>query len=199
MMALACGLISYTIIESNGDKISIIKRKNKMIFSKKFEIDNCDLQVELNNQFGPYGNYEDGEKRYLWYRNPNLSNGQDNLLFMIETEWGGKEHCLSCDGFTITIDDKEIASGLTLEQFYVLATSIASHPRNRELIIYTIDELDKQLPGVKKYVSDNYLLYNELTNENSYEFNPIVGSIIESTIHEKCNINNNSICKSKKR
>lgn len=165
---------------------------------KKFEIDNCDLQVELNNQFGPYGNYEDGEKRYLWYRNPNLSNGQDNLLFMIETEWGGKGHCLSSDGFTITIDDKEIASGLTLEQFYVLATSIASHPRNRELIIYTIDELDKQLPGVKKYVSDNYLLYNELTNENSYELNPIVESIIESTIHKKCNINKNSICKVKK-
>ena len=69
---------------------------------------------------------------------------------------------------------------------------------NRELIIYTMDELDKQLPGVKQYVSDNFILYNILSNENAYESNPLVETIIQSTIHEKCNINNNSIRKTKK-
>ena len=171
---------------------------NSNYIIKTFEIDNCDLQVELNNQFGPYGNYEDGEKRYLWYRNSKLSKGQNNLLYMIEDEWYEKGHQLISDGYEITIDGKKIVSGLTHKQFYVLSTLIACHPRNRELIIYTMDEIDKQLPGVKQYVSDNFILYNVLSNENSYEPIPIVESIIQSTIHEKCNINNNSIRKVKK-
>ena len=49
-------------------------------------------------------------------------------------------------------------TGLTQDQFYNLSTLIACHPRNRELIIYTLNELDKQLPGVKKYVSDNLFI-----------------------------------------
>lgn len=171
---------------------------NSNYIIKRFEIDNCDLQVELNNQFGPYGNYEDGEKRYLWYRNPKLSKGQNNLLYMIEDEWYEKGHHLSSDGSEITIDGKKRISGLTNEQFYVLSTLIACHPRNRELIIYTMDELDKQLPGVKEYVSNNFILYNVLSDENSYKSNPIVEFIIQSTIHEKCNINNNFILKVKK-
>ena len=163
---------------------------NSNYIIKKFEIDNYELCVELNNQFGPYGNYEDGEKRYLWYRNSKLSKGQNNLLYMIEDEWYEKGHQLISDGYEITIDGKKIVSGLTHKQFYVLSTLIACHPRNRELIIYTMDEIDKQLPGVKQYVSDNFILYNVLSNENSYESNPIVEYIIQSTIHEKCNINN---------
>lgn len=171
---------------------------NSNYIIKRIEVDGYDLLVELNNQFGPYGNYEDGEKRYLWYRNPKLSKGQNNLLYMIEDEWYEKGHHLSSDGSEITIDGKKIISGLTHDQFYVLSTLIACHPRNRELIIYTMDELDKQLSGVKQYVSDNFILYNVLSNENSYESNPLVETIIQSTIHEKCNINNNSIRKTKK-
>lgn len=88
---------------------------------------------------------------------------------MIEDEWYEKGHFLSSDGFEITIDGKKIISGLNNDQFYILSALIACHPRNRELIIYTMDELDKQLPGVKQYVSDNFILYNYLSNENSYK------------------------------
>lgn len=102
------------------------------------------------------------------------------------------------DGFEITIDGKKVMTGLTKDQFYNLSTLIACHPRNRELIIYTLNELDKQLPGIKKYVSDNFWLYNVLSDENSYKSNPIVEAIIQSTIHEKCNINNSSKSKVKK-
>jgi len=171
---------------------------NSNYIIKKMEIDNCDLQVELNNQFGPYGNYEDGEKRYLWYRNSKLSEGKIPLLCMLESEWFEKGHRLSSYGSEIIIDDEKIISGLTHEQFDVLSTLIACHPRNRELLLYTMNELDKQLPGVKQYISDNFILYNILTNENSYEKNPIVESIIQSMIHEKCNINNNSTRKIKR-
>ena len=171
---------------------------NSNYIIKEFEISDCDLIAELNNQFGVYGNYEDGEKRYLWYRNPKLSKRKDNLLCMIEDEWYQKGHYLNSDGYEITIDGKKVMTGLTQDQFYNLSTLIACHPRNRELIIYTLNELDKQLPGVKKYVSDNFGLYNILSDENSYKSNPIVEAIIQSTIHEKCNINNSSKSKVKK-
>ena len=171
---------------------------NSNYIIKEFEISDCDLIAELNNQFGVYGNYEDGEKRYLWYRNPKLSKRKDNLLCMIEDEWYQKGHYLNSDGYEITINGKKVMTGLTQDQFYNLSTLIACHPRNRELIIYTLNELDKQLPGVKKYVSDNFGLYNILSDENSYKSNPIVEAIIQSTIHEKCNINNSSKSKVKK-
>lgn len=190
--------ITQTINQKPSRIMIAIVDANSNYIIKKFEIDNCDLQVELNNHFGPHGNYEDGEKRYLWYRNPKLSKDQSNLLYMVEDEWYEKGHNLSSNGSKITIDGKTIISGLTNEQFYVLSTLIACHPRNRELIIYTMNEIDKQLPGIKQYVSDNFMLYSVLSNENSYESNPIVESIIQSTIHEKCNINNNSISKVKK-
>lgn len=170
---------------------------NSNYIIKNIEIDSYDLKVELNNQFGPFGNYEDGEKRHLWYRNSILSKGKNDLLFMDEDEWFEKGHHLIGNGSEITIDGRKVASGLTREQFYVLSTLIACHPRNRELILFTMDELDKQLPGVKQYVSDNFKLYNVLTNDDSYEANTAVDSIIEATIHEKCNINKNSLCKTK--
>lgn len=187
-------------INQNPSRIMIsTSDANSNYIIKKFEISNSDLKVELNNQLGPYGNYEDGEKRYLWYKSPILTKERNNLLSMIEDEWYKKGHHLSSDGSEITIDGKKIVSGLTHEQFYVLSTLIACHPRNRELIIYTIDELNKQLPGVKQYISDNFMLYNVLSNGSLYEPNPTVELIIQSTIHEKCNINNNFVRKSKKR
>jgi len=44
------------------------------------------------------------------------------------------------DGFEITIDGKKVMTGLTKDQFYNLSTLIACHPRNRELIIYTLND-----------------------------------------------------------
>lgn len=164
---------------------------NSNYIIKKIEIDSSDLQVELNNQFGPYGNYEDGIKRYVWYRNSNLANGMGNFIYMIEDEWYEKGHYLRCDSSTIRLDKKEFAINLSDEQFYALSTQIVCHPRNKELLLFTVDELDKQLPGVKQYILDNFQLYSLLTN-NSYVSNPIVDSIIDMTIHEKCNINNSN-------
>lgn len=154
---------------------------------KKIKVDSSDLEVELNNQFGPYGNYEDGIKRSLWYRHPLLSN-DNKVLYVIEAEWPEKGHILSSDGCQITIDDEQIMSGLSAEEFYLISSLIVSHPRNREIITFTTDELDKQIPGIKQYIYDNFPLYNLLTDESAYESMPIVEDVIEKTKHEKCNI-----------
>ena len=159
---------------------------------KSIEISDSDLIVELNNQFGPYGNYEDGEKRYLWYKNSKISG--KNLLFMTEDEWYDKGHNLTGDSKDIQIDGKVVINGLDNEQFYILSTQIASHPRNKELILYTLDEINKQLPGIKEFVINNFPLYNFIVN-HEYQSNSITDAIVDATIHEKCNLKGTGLSK----
>lgn len=162
---------------------------NEDYIIKSLLIDKTDLKVELDNQFGPYGNYEDGTKRKLWYTNT-MENGEKHLS-MIEDEWYSKGHHLYGDSSGIKVDGITMASRLTTREFYYLATEIAAHPRNKELILFTLEELNRQLPGIKEFVINNFPLFNFIIN---FEYQPeeIVESIIEATIHEKCNLTNNS-------
>lgn len=157
--------------------------KNADYVIKRIEISDKDLKVELNNQFGPYGNYEDGEKRYLWYKT------SGDFLSMVEDEWHDKGHYLYGDGSSVKIDNKKIISGLTKQQFLMLSTSIVQHPRNKELVLYAVEELEKQLPGIKEFICNNFPLYNFIV-ESEYEQDFITESIIKATIHEKCNLKN---------
>lgn len=170
---------------------------NSNYIIKRFKISDDTLEVELNNQSGPYGNYDDGIERSLHYKSGQLSKN-DLFLFMTEDEWYEKGHLLFVSSGKVMLDGKEQVSKLSVRECRKVSTLIASHPRNRELILYTINELDKRLSGIKKYISDNFSLYSKLTNEDTYESNILVDTLVESTIHEKCNINNKSMCKIKK-
>ncbi len=170
---------------------------NSNYIIKRFKISDDTLEVELNNQSGPYGNYDDGIERSLHYKSGQLSKN-DLFLFMTEDEWYEKGHRLFVSSGKVMLDGKEQVSKLSVRECRKVSTLIASHPRNRELILYTINELDKRLSGIKKYISDNFSLYSKLTNEDTYESNILVDTLVESTIHEKCNINNKSMCKIKK-
>ena len=174
--------------DNNYERICIkTTNANDDYVIKNINIDSGDLHVELDNQFGPYGNYVDGERRHFWYKDTKISG--TCLLFMTEDEWRLKGHHLIGDADGIKIDNKEVVSGLTNEQFYLLSTQIARHPRNKEMIVYALEEIDKQLPGIKDFVSNHFPLYNFIVN---YEDQPniIVDAIIQATIHPKCNLKN---------
>lgn len=189
-----------------GYRIEITKDNNKGRYSrilvytedanadyiiKRIDIDDKDLIIELNNQFGPHGNYEDGEKRYLWYRKALFpSDASDALLFVTEAEWPEKGHHLVGDCFGIKVDGKKVIGELSLAQFYTVAKNIATHPRNKELVLYAIEEVEKQLPGVKEFICNNFHLYNFIVN-SEYRPNiwtPTTDEIMQTIIHEKCNL-----------
>lgn len=174
--------------------ISVTDAKATYII-KSFEIDKTDLKVELNNQFGPYGNYEDGEKRRLWYRHGFSSTP---ILEMTEVEWFEKGNSLISTGRNININNEPVLSGLSREQLQVFAIMIASHPRNVELIVFTLEELDKRLPGVMQYVINNFWLYSLLTSPGLSKTDETIEKIINATKHEKCNIRRDDVNKLKK-
>ena len=184
--------------EKASEIIVQVTDANSDYIIKRLQISDKELHVELNNHFGPYGNYYDGIERSLDYHSGRLSKS-DLFLFMMEDEWYEKGHRLYISDGKVKIDGKEQVSKLSIRECHILSTLIASHPRNRELILYTMNELDKQMPGVKEYISYNFDLYDELTSEETYEPNITVDTLVELATHEKCNINNNKhMCKIKK-
>lgn len=147
---------------------------------KKFDIDNFVCRVELNNQFGSYANYDTGVEKSLTYDSRLLQRDYDLLLDVSEA-YGNSEHYSVCNsGYDIKINWDQKISGLTSKQFYELINMIVRHPKNREFILFTIDELDKQLPEIKQYVSENFPLFNSLTDSNLYKPNFIVDSIFNA-------------------
>lgn len=147
---------------------------------KKFDIDNFGCRVELNNQFGPYGNIDTGVEKVLRYNSRLLQRDFDLLLDVSEAYGNSELYSVCNSGYDIKINWEQRISGLTSKQFYELINMIARHPKNREFILFTIDELDKQLPGIKQYVSENFTLFNSLTDSDLYKPNSIVDSIFNA-------------------
>lgn len=172
----------------NYSKITIVVTDaNADCIIKKLEIDKKDLMVEVNNHFGSYGN--GGPMRLLWYRDTIASH--DPLLFMTEEDGDYVGHNLIGDERGIRVDENKFVDYLSRREFYNLATNIALHPRNRELILYTVETIDEVLPGVKEFITENFSLYRFLTEE-VYQPNPITDAIVEATIYDKCNFTEQS-------
>ena len=157
-----------------------IKQKNGDELIKKFDIDNFRCHVELNNQFGSYGNIDTGVEKTLIYDSRLLQRDYDLLLSIYESCGSSELYSVCNSGYDIKINWEQRISGLTSKQFYELINMIVRHPKNREFILFTIDELDKQLPGIKQYVSENFTLFNSLTDSDLYKPNSIVDSIFNA-------------------
>lgn len=165
----------------------VVTDANADCIIKKLEIDEKDLMVEVNNHFGSYGN--GGPMRLLWYRDTIASH--DPLLFMTEEDGDYVGHNLIGDERGIRVDGNKFVDYLSRREFYNLATNIALHPRNRELILYTVEAIDEALHGVKNFITENFSLYRFLTEE-TYQPNPATDAIVEATIYDKCNFTQQS-------
>ena len=165
---------------------------------KKIDIRHDELRAELNNQFGPYGNYVDGEKRMIWYITPENERIYP-AFFMSEEVWpntGDMFRQISEEtGRSIALDDEYTTGPLSYNKFNKVALNITRHPRNKETIQYTIDELNKKYPGIKELVVDNFPIYS-LIMDGEYVSEPGLDEMIRKTIIAKCDIKNNTTTKS---
>ena len=57
----------------------------------------------------------------------------------------------------------------------------------KETIEYILDELDKQLPGIKSFTINNFSIYSDVMN-GEYESDPVLDEMINNTIQNECNI-----------
>lgn len=151
---------------------------------KSLEVDLDGLDLDLENAFGPYGNYVDGTTRKLNYHSPL---NPRPYLSMIEKVWPRHGTYLYCDeaGFKV-FNEEPIVPYQNRDMFNMLATNIVAHPRNREAINYILTEFERVLPGVKEFfVNNSFLLKYLLTVP--YINDEITETIIKKTINEACN------------
>lgn len=170
-----------------GIEIKTVNANDEYII-KELIIDNGNLRVELNNQFGPYGNYDDGEERYLWYTNSKSI--VYPTFFMEECVWPNlddKYNQISGDLNGLLLDENHTTGPLTYSQFDEIALNITRHPRNKETIEYTLNNLEEKLPGIKELIINSFPIYNYVMN-GEYQPDPEIDEMINKTIIKKCNI-----------
>ncbi len=165
---------------------------------KRLEISPTEVKASLNNQFGPFGNYEDGIERTMHYRTAFDDYGSS--ISMTEHIWPNEGedtgHNLTSDLKSILLDGKVLIEGLTALSFENLASSIASHPRNRELLTFTLKSLDEQLPGVSEFIKREFSLYDRLVNPQKGSlptYDKLANYVVQSCMHYSCNIIKKSI------
>lgn len=150
---------------------------------KSLEVSDEYLYLKLENAFGPYGNYVDGTTRKFSYHSPLH---RTPYFSHIETVWPHKGTYLYCDdgGFKF-FGEEPIVAYENRRQFDLLATNLVAHPRNRESLNYTLDELERALPGIKEFAINNANLLKYLL-EVEYIEDPIMDVIMNKAINHAC-------------
>lgn len=141
------------------------------------------LSYELENAFGPYGNYVDGATRKMKYHS---SLHPQPYFSLIEKTFPHDGSYLYCDenGFKF-FGEEPIVSYDNRRQFDRLAINIVAHPRNREALNYILEEFDRFLPNMKEFAINNfYLLKYCLAVE--YIDDPIMDIIMNKAINHAC-------------
>lgn len=186
--------LTYDIISAVLKRVEVrTESANDDYIIKNFLIDDYDLRAELNNQFGQFGNYVDGERREIWYRTPDC-NRYNPSFFMIEDYLSNRKYNYhhivgGLNGFSI--DKNNLTGPLSYIQFDNISINIARHPRNKETIEFVIDELNNSLPGIKELIINNFPIYNDIMN-GEYVSELIIDDMINKTIQEKCDIKKKS-------
>ena len=173
--------------------------KNDDYIIKEFEIGKDELRYELSNNFGAYGNYVDGESRDLWYRGNNADS--DKFISMREQIWPKTEanaRFIQKDLLNNIIKSNNYSTDLlTDEEMNNISLNIARHPRNKEAIEYVLNEYEKLIPGITKFIEDYFVIYSHIM-DYSYVENEITDLMINDTIKEECNFENIKTAKARK-
>lgn len=159
---------------------------------KSLEVDEESLDLELENAFGPYGNYVDGTTRKVKYHSP-LHHRP--YFSMIEKVWPHEGTYLYCDedGFK-AFNEEPIVHYQNRKMFDLLATNLIAHPRNREAINYLLEEFERIMPGTKEFFIANSNLLTFLLNVD-YVADPVSETIINKAINHACDFKKNEISK----
>ncbi len=155
---------------------------------KEFDIGNHSIRAKIDNAFGPSGNYVDGEEREIWF------DSKKPLLFMTEAVWPkqGEMHREIGSGSLAKgaiSSNNHLFSHIPDEQMRELMLNITRHPRNKELINYVLNEYEKMIPGITKFIDENFHMYGDIINQE-YVSNERTDVMIDNTIMERCNFEN---------
>ena len=149
-----------------------------------------DREFKVESWFGVYSNSVNNGKRSIEYSFPkNKSTVPEFCMkeYVLEPD-NSKERFLfgdyRCfrDASGRTISTK---LPLSFDQFNSLALNILRHPRNKELINHTLDEMNQRMPGVKQFVVDNCGMYDLIMNSGYLHLGKL-DRMIRGTIVKKC-------------
>lgn len=159
---------------------------------KSLEVNDEYLSLELENAFGPYGNYVNGTTRKLAYHS---SLHRRPYFSLIETTWPRKGTYLYCDesGFKF-FNEEPIIHYENRKQFDKLATNLVAHPRNREALDYILNEFERIYPGIKEFTINNSNLLKYLL-EVEYIDDPVMDIIMDRAINHACDFEKKSLPK----
>ena len=155
----------------------------------QFEISDNGIHAMINNQFGHHGNYVDGEHREVKLYESHSNHGP--YFYMIEEqwpdEWGESLHSVSGSVAGFDFDLNNVIGELSYKEFDSIAYNLVRHPRNKETIETVLSYIDSKIPGLKRYVQDNFIMYDYII-DNDYVSSPEMDERISRLFLEACNI-----------
>lgn len=150
---------------------------------KKLEASSTYFRYELDNAFGPYGNYVDGTTRTLSY---NSANNNRLGFHMQENVWPDDGSIIHGNEKGFYSFDRAVESPFNgVANHHRLATNIVAHPRNREAINYLLKEFDKVLPNVSRYFVANVPFLRYLLNVPFVE-DKATNLLVQNVLNPKC-------------
>ena len=156
-----------------------------------FEIEDGFIHAQIDNEFGPRGNYVDGEHREITMSESMYKHGP--FFHMREEQYpnerGESLHSVygGLDGFVFDLVNE--IDDLSYREYDSIAYNLVRHPRNKETIETVLNYFDSKVPGLKAYIKDNFIMYDYVM-ENDYVHSEKMDRLMDSMILEACNIDN---------
>lgn len=169
--------MSYNQISSDKiDKLSIttINRDDKFDI-KKFNISDDGFAIEIDNS-------KNNNKRIIIAKNDKY-----NPILFLDEKLENHENTLNGNINGIIINRKQLIGKLEKWQYNKLANNLILHPRNKELIVQTLRDINSHLNGINDLIKNNFTIYYHIM-KTDYKKDPIAEALISKvTNNEKFN------------
>ena len=155
------------------------------------------LKWDLDNQFGPLGDFKHGKKRNVTF----VEEKDKGRISVHVVESIGHNKCNGITSETTNYDGAvkhKISRGLgnfnsdgmyvSREQVIDYIYKIFSHPRTKETMDYLEKELEKVFPGIIQFIINNLgYEYEEFRNMNAFMDDSFI-NYYDAIIMDKCNL-----------
>jgi hypothetical protein len=175
-----------------------------------FYVSSYSLDAEIENAFGPYGNYENGTHRSIRYNDVFKIPYSNSTYFMsFESVYYGDAHYIilrpnnsdDIDPKCSTLEtinyrggragENEFKTSVRKSQIDPISHQLLIAPRSKNLILYVLDSINQTIPGIKDYIITNYSLMKELislfaSNNNGSGVSPEIMELFNICRVEEC-------------
>ncbi len=159
--------------------ISVIDPNAENIITE-FSANSYSFKAELENAFGPYGNYIDGTHRSVCYENRHknpyifsncftsyekVENGKTNYLKLRSNDDENKYSDFVLEVTTFENNDTEVSNFKTSILYFQvdkIVNQLLTIERTKNLIDHVLNSINNTLPGMKDYIMENFNLMKEV-------------------------------------